>query len=36
MLRLTKVLETRNNQEVAGLKPQKIRDLQSAYIVNCL
>lgn len=27
MLRLTKLLETRNSQEVAGLKLQKIRDL---------
>lgn len=34
MLRLTKLLETRNNQE--GLQLQKMRELQSAYVVNLL
>lgn len=34
MLRLTKLLETRNNQE--GLQPQKMKELQSAYVVNLL
>ena len=34
MLRLTKLLETRNSQE--ALRPQKVRELQSAYVVNFL
>lgn len=35
MLRLGKLLETKNTQDVA-LQPQKLRQLQSAYVVNLL